>query len=365
LSLQQSFKHIAFSALAAIDRAPSVPLSGIRNFLLLQHATALGTVLHTTPLVAALRDAVPDARIVVATSGFGLDVFRNNPGVSSVLPTSNPTQNLREAARQLRTALPLDQPFATITPVGSERSAIGLAAWIAGAGNRAGYTLTPEIFRAPLVFDAAQSLIANNLRIVEALGHVASPHREPQIFFTEEHLSQVRSLLAGTYDSNRPLAVLVTQTSPTQRKSWRIERFAAAAQHLIDKHNAQLVLVGTTVERPAIDELRQQLRGSVWNLAGQTNLLQLAALLSLCDIGLTLDTGTMHVGRAVGLPMVIIAPAWAPPLEWLPINNPRYTILKNLTLPAATDDYIIDEVSVDEVIASLDDLMRRYPRNSR
>jgi ADP-heptose:LPS heptosyltransferase len=362
LALKQSAKHIAFSALAALDRAPSSPLSDIRNFLLLQHSSALGTVLHSTPLVATLRAAMPDARIVVAASGFGLEIFRGNPGVTSVLPIPNPTQHLLSSARHLRASLPFDQPFATITPVGNERSAIGLSAWIAGAGNRVGFTLTPEIFRAPLAFDFERSQIANNLRILGALGHAAPAHLEPQVFFLPEHLEQAHSLLAGSYDANRPLAVLVTQTSPTQRKSWRMERFVAAGQHLIDQHDAQLLLVGTAAERPAIDELRNHLHGDIWNLAGQTNLMQLAALLSLCDVGLTLDTGTMHLGRAVGLPLVIIAPAWSPPLEWLPVGNTRYTILKNLTIPVATDGYIIDEVSVDETIASLDDLMRRYPR---
>ena len=364
MSLKQTAKHIAFATLAALERNDSTPLSGIHNFLILEHASALGTVLHATPLIPALRAAVPDARIVIAASGFGLEVFRGNPGVTTVLPTPNPTKQLRGSASQLRNALPLDQPFATLTPVGNERSAISLSTLIAGAKSRVGHTLTPELFRAPLAFDFSRSQITNNLRIVEALGHPVPAHIEPQIFFSQQHLAEAQSLLSSSFDPTRPLAVLVTQTSPTQRKSWRTERFAAAAQHLIDKHNAQLVFVGTEAERPAIERIRRQLRGEVWNLAGKTNLLQLAALLSLCAIGLTLDTGTMHVGRAVGLPMVIIAPAWSPPIEWLPVDNPRYMILKNLTTPAATDDYIIDEVSVDEVTASLDDLMRRYPRSS-
>lgn len=365
MSLKQSLKHLAFNTLASLNRTPAPPLNSIRNFLLLQHTTALGTAVHATPLIRSLCSAVPDARIVVAASSFGLEVFRGNPCVTTVLLMPNPTRDLRGAARTLRQALPLDQPFATLTPVGNERSAMGLACWMGGAGNRVGFTLTPEIFRVPLAFDETKSQIANNLRIVEALGHTAAAHVEPEIFFSADDVAKVRSLLGSTYDPNRPLVVLVTQTSPTQRKSWRPDRFAAAAQHLIDRHNAQIVLVGTAGERGAIDELRSRFKGDVWNLAGSTSLLQLAALLSLCHVGLTLDTGTLHLGRAVGLPMVIIAPAWSPPLEWLPIGNPRYTILKNLTTPAATDDYIIDEVSVDEVVVALDDLIQRYPFTPR
>ena len=67
----------------------------------------------------------------------------------------------------------------------------------------------------------------------------------------------------------------------------------------------------------------------------------------------------MHIGRSVGLPMVIIAPAWSPPLEWLPVGDARFVILKNLDMTPAQmpADYIIDEVSVEEVIAALEGLL--------
>lgn len=49
------------------------------------------------------------------------------------------------------------------------------------------------------------------------------------------------------------------------------------------------------------------------------------------------------------------------PVEWLPLDNPRARILKNLDLPAPTPDYIIDEVSVAEVESSLRELLHLYP----
>jgi hypothetical protein len=60
--------------------------------------------------------------------------------------------------------------------------------------------------------------------------------------------------------------------------------------------------------------------------------------------------------------MVIIAPAWSPPIEWLPIGDDRFRILKNADMAAAPVNYIIDEVGVDEVTGGLEDLLTRYPR---
>ena len=59
--------------------------------------------------------------------------------------------------------------------------------------------------------------------------------------------------------------------------------------------------------------------------------------------------------------MVIIAPAWSPAIEWLPLNNPRARILKNADLPTAPPDYIIDEVTIPEVEQNLNDLLTLYP----
>jgi ADP-heptose:LPS heptosyltransferase len=358
LPLKDSIKHLGLRVLNATWSVPNTPLEEIHTFVVLQHATALGSVIHSTPLIPALRAVVPDAHIVVAASGFGLEVFRNNPGVDLLVAMSSPVHNA-DANRVLARHLPAGT-FATLTPAGNERTAIALAARFAGAGNLCGFTLAPELYRRPLQYDPARSQIANNLQLVEALGHAPAALHEPQIFFSELDRIYAQSLLDG-YDPHRLLVAFVTQTSVTQRKSWRPERFLAAAEFLIQHYEAQIVFVGSEGERTTIEGLRCRVQGTTWNVAGQTTISQLAALLGLCDIGLTLDTGTMHVGRAVGLPMVIIAPAWSPPVEWLPLGDLRFTILKNLDLPVAPPDYVIDEVSVDDVTAALSDLLTRYP----
>jgi ADP-heptose:LPS heptosyltransferase len=355
-------KHLALRALNATWNVPETPLEDSRTFVILQHATALGTAIHSTPLIPALRAAVPDAHIVVAASGFGLEVFRNNPGIDTLIEMPSPIRN-RRAHKVLARHLPAGS-FTTLTPTGNERTAIALAARFAKAGNLCGFTIAPELYRRPLRYDTALSQIANNLRLVEATGHAAAALYEPQIFSSEEDRTYAQSLLDG-YDPRRPLVSFVTQTFIKQRKSWRPERLLAAAQFLIERFDAQIVFVGSESERATIEELRSEVQGTTWNVAGQTSISQLAAMLNLCDIGLTLDTGTMHVGRAVGLPMVIIAPAWSPPVEWLPLGNPRFTILKNLDLQAAPPNYVIDEVSVYEVTAALSDLLARYPPKPR
>jgi ADP-heptose:LPS heptosyltransferase len=370
LSLVQNLKGGIFAGVAAVEslaNSGGVPRNGslreIDNFLLLQYPSALGTAIHATPLIRALRHAVPQCRIVVAASGFALDVFRNNPGIDRLIETPNPLKDLNGSVKVLRRELPFDgTAFATLTSTGNERTRVAMQALLSGAAVRVGFTVVPKLYRSPLFFDKALSQIANNLRIVEALGHTPT-HFEPEIFYREEDLAFARETLARAgVQSGQPVAVFVTQTSVTQRKSWRPKRFRAAAEFLISRYGAHILFVGTAAESAAIEELRASLSAPTTSVAGRTTLPQLAALMSLATVGLTLDTGPMHLGRAVGLPMVIIAPAWSPPIEWLPLSNNKFRILKNADIPVPPpSDYIIDEVSVDEVTSSLTDLLAQYP----
>jgi ADP-heptose:LPS heptosyltransferase len=368
-------KSAAFINLATFERMvhPHQPdLADIRNFLLLQYPLALGTAIHATPLISAIHAAIPDARIAAAASGFALDILRNNPGLERLITTPTPLRELLPTANAIRRANVFGRErYAVLLTTGNERSRVILSALLAAAPTRVGFTLLPELAAAHLHFDPRLSQIANNLRIVEAFGHgpalleqlQSNPNLiEPQVFPSADDTTTARQLLREQgIDEAQPIAVFITQTSPTQRKSWREDRFRAVAETLRRSHNMQIVFAGTNSESPAIEALRAGLSFRTAAVAGQTTLLELSAILGLADIALTLDTGPMHLARAMRLPMVIIAPAWSPAVEWLPLNNPRARILKNLDLPTAPDDYIIDEVTVPEVEQHLNELLQLYP----
>jgi ADP-heptose:LPS heptosyltransferase len=375
LVIASVLKSAAFVNLAVLERMvhPTQPdLSDIRNFLLLQYPLALGTAIHATPLIAAIHAAIPDARVSAAASGFALEVLRNNPGLETLISTPSPLSELLPAANAIRRAKPFGRErHAVLLTTGNERSRVILAALLSGSPTRVGFTLVPELAADYLRFDPRLSQIANNLRILEVLGHgpalidqlQSNPALiEPRVFPSPEDVATAHQLLREQgIDESQPIAVFITQTSPTQRKSWREDRFRAVAETLHRTHHMQIVFAGTAAESPAIEALRSGLSFPTASVAGLTRLLELAALLGLADIALTLDTGPMHLARAMRLPMVIIAPAWSPAVEWLPLNNPRARILKNADLPSAPADYIIDEVTVPEVEHHLNELLQLYP----
>ena len=366
MGLKSSLKHAALLGAASAERlfipGAKPSLHACRNFLLLQYATALGTTVHATPLVRALKEARPDANISVAANSLALPLYAFHPAVDSVVATPSPLTDLREAISILRDAnLFAGEPFVAITTLGNERTRVALALAMSGPVVRVGFTEAPELYQATLRLDPRRSVIENNLRIAQLFGY--SPrHFEPEVHFREEDLQWAKDALQKSgVRGGQMVVAFVTQTSVTQRKGWRAKRFQAAARHMIERYGAHVIFVGTESESVAIETIRAGLCNATSTFAGKTTLLQLTALLSLCRVGLTLDTGILHLGRAIGLPMAIIAPAWSPPLEWLPLGDPRYRILKNSDMPFAPQSYIIDEVSAEEAIAALDELVAEFP----
>ena len=96
-------------------------------------------------------------------------------------------------------------------------------------------------------------------------------------------------------------------------------------------------------------------------MAGKTTVAELAAVLAQCDLIVSLDTGTFHVARAVGLPGVVIAPAWQSPLEWLPVDSEHYRVLRGPALTNTPADYWIEEVSTEQVTDAALGLLEKFP----
>jgi lipopolysaccharide heptosyltransferase II len=114
----------------------------------------------------------------------------------------------------------------------------------------------------------------------------------------------------------KPLVVLAPGTN-WDTKQWRRDGFAEVARHLLQKQFA-VALIGADGERALCAEVATLAPGAV-NLAGETTLLELAALLRRSTICVTNDSGPMHLAVALQRPVVSIFgptdPVWAGPYK--------------------------------------------------
>jgi ADP-heptose:LPS heptosyltransferase len=336
------------------------PTHEARNILVLQYAKPLGSCVHMTPLYEALkRDGVPRC-VVVAGCGLGLEVLRHSPYVDHLIQTPDPLRNLRAAAESLRghlrqLAFP---PDGCLTGLPDQRSRIALLAALVCPGWRGGYTVHPKLYHHPLFEGLELSQIQANLLLAELVG-ASSDALEPRVFYSAADVVAARELLQPVRRSGQPVLIAVTQTSGGQRSSWHRERWLEVLRHARNGLGYEVVYVGTAADHEAVEGLRSMASGI--SLAGKTTVHQLAALLALSDLIVSVDTGTMHVGRAVRTPMVVMGPSWQRAHEWLPLGRPQCRILRGADRKDIPADYQLDEITVKAVLAAIQSLSAAYP----
>jgi ADP-heptose:LPS heptosyltransferase len=355
--------RVLLTAERALRRTREIVPQHVRQVLLLEYMLPLGCVVHLTPVFEAMKRARPEIEIAVATRGLGLQVLRHSRFVDHLIETPDPTAELAGAVRVLRKSLRRlgIQPDCVLTGASDQRTKIALMGLLGANGWRGGFTQTPVLYQRPLANDSQLSLIGNNLRLANLVGCDVADRIEPRVFFSESDAATAKKLLGAANPESRPVVVMVTQNSGGQSTGWHTERFAAVIRHAALERGLAVVYVGTAAEAAAIDAIREAAGGLGASIAGKTTVSELAAVLAVSDFVVTLDTGTMHVGRAVGVPMVALGPSWQKPLEWMPLGVENVRILRGEDRVGAPEGYRLDEVSAEGVIAALEELAAIYP----
>jgi ADP-heptose:LPS heptosyltransferase len=337
----------------------------VKQVLVLEYMLPLGTCVHLTPFFEALKLCRPDVAITVATRGMGSQVLRYSPYIERLIDTPDPLTDLRAAVLFLRGSLRRLrlEPDCLLTGASDQRTRIALMGMFGSGGWRGGYTLKPALYQRPLEYDRNISLIANNLKLTGLLGCEVE-HVEPRVFFSQSDAEVARGLVKEVNPEGRPLVAMVTQNSGGQATGWHTERFVRVIRHAAEELGFAVMYVGTSSDAAAIEAIRAAAGGIGVSVAGRTNVTELAALLAMSDAMVTLDTGTMHVGRAVKTPMVVLGPSWQRPIEWLPLSVANVRILRGADRDTVPENYRLDEISAESVIGALDDLLRTYPASA-
>lgn len=115
----------------------------------------------------------------------------------------------------------------------------------------------------------------------------------------------------------QPYVVLHPGVSAPAR-AWPARRWAQACEALTDD-GVNVVLTGSSGDR---ELCRSAVRGPARNLAGRTEVRQLAAVLAGADVVVVANTGAAHLAAAVGTPVVSLFAPVVPAARWRPDGVP-------------------------------------------
>lgn len=300
------------------------------RYLLVQLAD-IGDLVLTTPAIAALREAHPDAHLTLLTTTHSAPVMpphlvneiitferQNFNSSSAFFKPANLRRlwSLRSAGRY--DAIIFFHHFTL--KLGTLKFA--LTAFASGANRRIGLQNGNGWFLTESIPDEGFGLKHQAQYWLDLVGLLGAD-TAPQPAQVNAAASEGSEALAFVNIAQQRRTIFIHPGSGgySLARRWDAEKFAAVADQLHEALGAQIVLIGTANDDTA--SVKTAMRHEPLDLTGKTNLNTLASLLSHADLYIGADSGVMHIAAAAGTPtLAIFGPsnhqAWGP---WTPSSK--------------------------------------------
>jgi heptosyltransferase-2 len=279
----------------------------------------IGDAVMTMPALRALKLANPDARITLLVKPLVSRLFEKDPNVDEIIHYTEAYQGVAGKLRLAREVRKHDFCMALLLQNAFDAA---LIAFLAGIPERTGYNRDGRgllLTKAIPFDDEAKALHHINyyLNLVEKAGFPAK-YEIPWIYLSAEERLDARNKLKTL---RRPVVGINPGATYGSSKRWHPARFAEVAFRVITEMQGSAVIFGGPSETVIGEEIEREfsklsggpeLRRQLLLMAGRTDIRELMALISECDLLVTNDSGPMHIGYAVRTPVVAIFGSTSP-----------------------------------------------------
>ncbi len=307
--------------------------------ILIRGVNWIGDAVMTLPAIRAIRRSMPDAHISLLVKPWVSDIFQENRDIDEIILYSDDYRGIRGrlklawmlGKKKFDTAILLQNAFDA-----------ALITWLARIPERIGYK---RDMRGPLLTNAVPVDNKKNgrhqvyyyLNLIESIG-IKRAGVQPYICLSDKEREEARLLLKSSITD--PQSPDNTDQSPTTNhqtpliginpgatygsaKRWPAENFAALIDSITSELKGRVVLFGGPSEVNIANEIIEKAKSNpspithplspithypspVINMAGKTNLRELTALISECNVFVSNDSGPMHMASALLVPTVAI-----------------------------------------------------------
>ncbi len=338
----------------------------MRRIVVVQTAF-LGDVVLTTPLLAELRRAHPEARISVVATPVGAEALEGQPFLDDVERFDKRGRG-RGPLAMVALAGRLQGADAAVAAQRSART--GLLVRLSGAPHRIGFRGAPGAFAytEAVPWRAEGHAVSRYLDLARPLGgspEGADPRPRLEVLAGAGERIAERLRECGVPEGARLLAVAPGSVWGTKR--WLPSGFAAVLRGSAERGLAA-VLVGSGEERPLCREIAEAAGVGAAVLAGRMTIPDLAAVLGASEALVSNDSGSGHVASAVGTPVVTVFGPTVPAFGYAPFGDGN-RVVERPGLPCRPCDRhgpdrcplghfrCMREIGAEEVLSALDEAL--------
>lgn len=151
-------------------------------------------------------------------------------------------------------------------------------------------------------------------------------------------------------------------------REWSAQNWLQLAKEVSEKYHFKLLFSGGAADKADIDKLVDKIRGcgiDADNIAGKYSLAAMTSVLQNAQLLVSVNTGTMHLGAAVGVPLVAIHGANSIK-RWGPLSDNAISLAsKRQCWPCVSLGYetacqkadCIEDIGVSDVMAAIEKLL--------
>ena len=289
--------------------------------ILIVKPSSLGDIVHTLPVVHAIKRSFPDCCIGWIVQEAFAPLLAADASIDQLYPIQIPSTSEPQAGRwtylaalratlhtlkMLRAQFRQESYDLVLDLHASFRS--GLLGSCNPGGLRIGFRDAKELntlFQNQLVDvpETVQHAQAKNLLFCEQLG--ISPADEDFHLCCSEEDRQAAQAFLHEHGAAEKQIIYANPAARWQTKFWPVENWAALADHFAAQGRV-LIFGGSDQEAEYIAAIAKLMRSKPVIAASRLNLAQSAALISQSALYIGLDSGPMHIAALAGVPVAAL-----------------------------------------------------------
>lgn len=270
--------------------------------ILVINVSRIGDTLAATPAIQAIHGEWPQAHITVLGSPHRIDVIDNLPGVSKIAAITKNTAFFRgrfsTKVFDLAVVYNYDEPLVSY--------AIRVSRHVVAFRQKSPYINERLFLQVDPAEYPTEHITEHFLRLPAALGIYEKSCRIRYHCRPEEVITAKLQLKNRGFIGKHPVIGLQIASFPTKSyRDWPVESFMHLCQLILQSWpQAGFLIFGGKEERQRSLWLKQQLGNHACLLAGQLSLRETAAIMSLTDLYVGVDTGPTHLMSSFDIPII-------------------------------------------------------------
>ncbi|WP_394153142.1 glycosyltransferase family 9 protein [Vibrio maritimus] len=284
--------------------------------------SALGDVCNTIAAVQAIQSYWPSVSVTWVTGGLEAKLIRDLPGVDVVVFDKKAGwRGYTQLWKQLK-----DQQFDALLHM-----QYAFRASIATLGIKAKYKLGFDKARSQdlqHLFTNVKVPSPSKLHVLDGLmaftQRLGVPATSPK--WSLDYPAEARSWSEGIISQDSKRNLVIVPAASKGYKNWTAEGYAQVIQHAVEL-GWNIILGGSPaqIEIELGEQIERLCPNLVTNLIGQTDIMQMLALIDRADLVLAPDTGPTHMANAIATPVIGLY-AHHNPLRTGPYNYQKYVV---------------------------------------